>query len=76
MMDPLRMGYYSFIEGEWTYLSPYVSSVHVRSAYAQNHPIYWLAGYVGWREMIVPGRWRPLKGEPKPLQMMRLVGAI
>jgi hypothetical protein len=76
----MRIGYHSFINGEWKYLSPYVSSVEVHMAYKANHGVWWYTGATRkekpWLEMIVPGRWRPLDGEPKPLQMMRLVGAI
>lgn len=77
----MKLGYYSFINGEWKYLSAYVSSVEVHMAYKANHGVYWSAPHaqgtkVIWREMVVPGRWRPIKGEPKPLQMLRLVGAI
>ncbi|AWH15515.1 hypothetical protein [Pseudomonas phage 98PfluR60PP] len=75
MINLPKIGYYSFINGEWKYLSAYVSSVEVHMAYKANHSVWWYTGAI-WREMIVPGRWRPLKGEPKPLQMLRLVGAI
>ncbi|AUV61866.1 hypothetical protein HWB52_gp51 [Pseudomonas phage Littlefix] len=73
-----KLGYYSFINGEWKYLSAYVSSVEVHMAYKANNGVWWYTSAMSkpWREMIVPGRWRPLDGEPKPLQMLRLVGAL
>lgn len=76
-MEP-QLGYYAYIDGVWTALSQFVDSVRVHEAYKANHGVYWFTSATvnPWRQMIVPGRWRPIEGEPKPLQMLRLVGAI
>lgn len=72
----MKNGYYSYKEGKWVYYGVYVNSPELRESYNQNNPVYGFNNMTGWRQMIVPGRWRPLKEEPKPLQMMRLIGAI
>lgn len=85
MKDPnYKKEYLTVDNGQLIQLGSNILSKNIRLQYEKGNTIFKKATsrlvykgveIVHWYELIVPGRWRPMKEKPKLIQMMELVGA-
>lgn len=85
MRDPnYKKEYLTIDNGVLVPLGSNILSTAIREQYEKGNTIFKKATsrivykgveVVNWYQLIVPGRWRPMKEKPKLIQMMELVGA-